>query len=1106
MFVLHPGVLLLLLLLPGLAFGGYVKESGVGLSDSGSVSLSYVVLPEIPKRGEAVASSMEAELLTGVHLQFDLGVDLSKKVLETVRAAGSFGMNDVHIFFGEDGQLLREDVSLQEQGISASTVLHVFIARGPPLVYDGIADVRLLRNSATGTVWAVVDSTRSRHEVGSSYSFELLNFRWDSVVEDVDGRECSQYVVGAPLQFSASMGPEVILDRAVPVSVETGYQFHHPFAFGVDSSVSMWVMTLDTIRNPSMQSLFYTTPLSSGFLSPALMVSGGRFFFGSCTQEAGRSESVDISGVATRASFLANEWHHLVLSFSAASKTLTLYCNGARVGSITLSETGSVGNATRALIVGKKSLISPLTGWLLDGIVMEEGSAWDALRVEREFLHKRHEEAPPNWLMQAFAAGAGASSLFRFGVAAVSPGISSAWRRESLDALLSSFSGSSSSSSLSLGSSSASSVSSSVSSSSSSSTLKPISSMASSMYNSGYAAQYAMDGDASTEWKAGSDDERPWIMFVVGEEMQKCEMTLSWNLCPEGFTVFTSSRGGGPWKEVLSVAKDADVAGRVDRVELQISSRVNVSIDSVGQWTSTSLREVTFECAFVPKLKETMQWELSKSAYNLAVLQGSGEDALAHVALAHRMLGSGSPRMEDFGVDSELAPISGLQWEPRCEAAVGLYAVAAAAAVGPEHAPKHPKPLEHVYLDSATSDQLDAEMEDGGGMGEFYRAAAEGGDVGAMNWIAGRHYHGLNGFPMDHGAAAEWFQRAADAGDAEAAYNRGVMQLHGQGEPGGAPNVDGAMANFEFAAENDFPLALNGLGIQLMTENPAKAAALFERSARAGSADGHYNLASLSSVSGIQRLVHYAMAAELGQHRAQYVLGLAYADRNSPLLESFVPNNDDKKEGPSGEPLSRQTWNVTEVEIFEDFVRVGETEYPLRYDCAMALTLLKPLAETNGHDVVQDALSAWLEEDSSEAERLYLMASEMGIASAQANAAFVLSSLDVSSETKKLALWKAAQAASAGDIISHLKLVDMIEEEQPEVALAMLRSAAARGYTRMNGKGYVEGAAKALMQLAMKESDDKRKLELVKNAIDAADNIQDKIASRLLYFFYAYLL
>ena len=52
----------------------------------------------------------------------------------------------------------------------------------------------------------------------------------------------------------------------------------------------------------------------------------------------------------------------------------------------------------------------------------------------------------------------------------------------------------------------------------------------------------------------------------------------------------------------------------------------------------------------------------------------------------------------------------------------------------------------------------------------------------------------------------------------------------------------------------------------------------------------------------------------------------------------------------------------------------------------------------------------------------------------------------------------------------------------------------------------MQRAAKALMQLAMKESDGKKKLELVKDAIDAADNIQDKIASRLLYFFYAYLL
>merc|ERR1711871_205274 len=126
--------------------------------------------------------------------------------------------------------------------------------------------------------------------------------------------------------------------------------------------------------------------------------------------------------------------------------------------------------------------------------------------------------------------------------------------------------------------------------------------------------------------------------------------------------------------------------------------------------------------------------------------------------------------------------------------------------------------------------------------------------------------------------AAEYFEAAANQGDAEAAYNLGVMRLLGQ--DGAAPDPARADELFESAIAQDFAPALNGIGRS--KSNRSEAFEYFRRAAAKHSADGHFNMGSCYRTgSGVNKstlaaMMHFKIASALGQVAAQWELGEAY--------------------------------------------------------------------------------------------------------------------------------------------------------------------------------------------------------------------------------------
>jgi TPR repeat protein len=66
---------------------------------------------------------------------------------------------------------------------------------------------------------------------------------------------------------------------------------------------------------------------------------------------------------------------------------------------------------------------------------------------------------------------------------------------------------------------------------------------------------------------------------------------------------------------------------------------------------------------------------------------------------------------------------------------------------------------------------------------EWYRRAAEKGDVAGELHLAALYRDGGKGFPRDMDQAAEWYRRAAEQGDASAQGTLGLLYSIGQGVP-----------------------------------------------------------------------------------------------------------------------------------------------------------------------------------------------------------------------------------------------------------------------------------------------------------------------------------
>jgi TPR repeat protein len=145
-------------------------------------------------------------------------------------------------------------------------------------------------------------------------------------------------------------------------------------------------------------------------------------------------------------------------------------------------------------------------------------------------------------------------------------------------------------------------------------------------------------------------------------------------------------------------------------------------------------------------------------------------------------------------------------------------------------------------------------------------------------------YMNGQGLVKDYGKAREWFQKAADAGNALAMNNVGALYEKGQGV---AQDYGKAREQYQKAADADNPLAMNNLGAlyvngQGVAQDYGKAREWFQKAADAGNALAMNNLGVLY-LRGLGVAQDYGKASEwfqkaadAGISAAAYTLGTLY--------------------------------------------------------------------------------------------------------------------------------------------------------------------------------------------------------------------------------------
>lgn len=87
----------------------------------------------------------------------------------------------------------------------------------------------------------------------------------------------------------------------------------------------------------------------------------------------------------------------------------------------------------------------------------------------------------------------------------------------------------------------------------------------------------------------------------------------------------------------------------------------------------------------------------------------------------------------------------------------------------------------------------------------WFKKAAEAGDATAMNNVGILYYHGADGVSQDTDEAFKWFKKGADKGEASSIYMLGVMHHYGQGT---AENTEEGTRLIKKAAELGHELAI----------------------------------------------------------------------------------------------------------------------------------------------------------------------------------------------------------------------------------------------------------------------------------------------------------
>lgn len=163
----------------------------------------------------------------------------------------------------------------------------------------------------------------------------------------------------------------------------------------------------------------------------------------------------------------------------------------------------------------------------------------------------------------------------------------------------------------------------------------------------------------------------------------------------------------------------------------------------------------------------------------------------------------------------------------------------------------------------------------------LYRKAAEAGDVAALNRVALMSYRGEVGVAQDYQKAAQFFERAAALGDANAAFNLGKMYFEGKGV---AKDIGKTLEYYRQAAGKEHVLALNTLGALyreggIGEADRATAQTYFARSASFGNAVGLFETARMILEAGtdparmIEAHMYLNLAAARSHPNAPQALG-----------------------------------------------------------------------------------------------------------------------------------------------------------------------------------------------------------------------------------------
>jgi len=315
---------------------------------------------------------------------------------------------------------------------------------------------------------------------------------------------------------------------------------------------------------------------------------------------------------------------------------------------------------------------------------------------------------------------------------------------------------------------------------------------------------------------------------------------------------------------------------------------------------------------------------------------------------------------------------------------------------------------------------------------------AQAGDAEAQMWLGKRHFWGLGGVDPNPVIARRYFENAAAQGNVEGLYNLGVFAANGQA---GAPqNQENALDYFLRAAnpadpnQQPFPMAVHAVGQHYLSsgkhQNISLAKEYFLKAANLHSADGHFAYAMLlrdghdgNEIDVPQIVHHLAEAITLGHVRSANFLAHGLADPESWLAQygrqeeakeraraSFIlehpgeelpqklKETNDSSSSSSDNVVTSQ-WKYNKSESITITLPLEIVALPKQLGrgspCVPALQLMKHISDYNyrSNDVTRAALDAYLEGDLWLALELYDEAADLGVPSAQENAAFLYEEL-----------------------------------------------------------------------------------------------------------------